>query len=458
MFLVFILIISILFSKVDTINAVSKDEQNIRNYSDSEEQIIDSEAPTISDVKVTNTAGKYTITAKVTDDYGIDRVDFFTWTASNWQDGLVSEKGIVNGDTVTYTVDFKNHNYETGEYLTHVYVYDKAGKSYAIDIGKQTVNNEAPTISNVKISDITSQGYTVSCNVSDDYGIDRMDFLTWNLNNAKDDIVLNQELVVNGIVSFRVAIGDYGYDYGYIYAYDKAGKPTGVAIPSPISLVPSNTNPGWKIENGRKYLFDTNGKWVQRSRYFVIDVSKWQGNINWNQLARESSVDAVILRVGHGTEMDTKVQQYVKELNRLSIPYGFYHYNTAITIDEARQQALSAVNYINEIGGRPSLPVYADIEEGGNDRNQISIARTYCQIFEQYGYRGGVYANLNYWKNYLKYDPSLNVYAKWIANYGTNNGLPSSFRPDNSYCMWQYTSRGSIPGISGNVDLNVMFE
>jgi len=59
----------------------------------------------------------------------------------------------------------------------------------------------------------------------------------------------------------------------------------------------------------------------------------------------------------------------------------------------------------------------------------------------------------------LKYDSSLNRYTKWIANYGSNNGLPrSDWRPDSSFEMWQYSSKGKIPGISGNVDLNVMFE
>ncbi|MFQ9924815.1 MAG: GH25 family lysozyme [Beduini sp.] len=154
-------------------------------------------------------------------------------------------------------------------------------------------------------------------------------------------------------------------------------------------------------------------------------------------VARESNVDAVILRIGYADRMDYKVSQYVNTLNKLGIPYGFYHYNTATTVAEAQYQASCAVNFIQSIDGQPSLPVYADIEEGGNDRDQVAIARTYCQIFEQNEYKAGVYANLNYWTHYLKNDTSLNSYEKWIANYGLNDGLPrSDWRPADSFNIW----------------------
>ena len=405
--------------------------------------------------------GRYTVTAKVTDGYGIERVEFPTWTTRDDQDDLVWHQGVIDGDTVSCTIDMKEHNYETGEYMTHIYAYDKAGAIGYHAAPRVVVENKAPELSEINVIDITAQGYTITCKVSDEYGLDKILFPTWTDVNGQDDLVWHEGTIFNGTATCRITIDKHNYEYGdyitHIYLYDNAG----LFSYSPIAqkIIPAPSNPGWKNSNGRKYLFDNFGNYVERSRYFVIDVSKWQSNIDWDKLAKESSVDAVIMRIGYGYDMDSKVQEYVLALNRLGIPYGFYHYNTAITVTQAQQQAFNVVKYIRSIGGKPSLPVYADIEEGGNDRNQVAIARTFCETFEQNGYSAGVYANLNYWKNYLKYDSSLNRYTKWIANYGSNNGLPrSDWRPDSSFEMWQYSSKGKIPGISGNVDLNVMFE
>ena len=423
-------------------------------------QNIANSAPGIGKYEITKSAGKYKISVKVSDDYALDKVLFPTWTSKNGQDDIVWGKGTINGDTVTYTVDFKDHKYETGQYITHIYAYDKAGQYAMIALPTQNIANSAPHLSNIKVSNVTAQGYTVTCNVSDDYGIDRVMFPSWTSSNGQDDVVWHQGTISNGIATCRITIDKHGYAYGdyitHIYAYDKAGVATWGSTSQ--NIVPANSNPGWTYKNGRKYLFDQDGVFVQRSRYFVIDVSKWQGNVDWDKLARESSVDAVILRISYATGTDSKVKGYVAALNRLGIPYGFYHYNTAKNESDALVQAKYAIQAIKDIGGSPTLPVYADIEEGGNDRNQVAIAKVYCEYFQSAGYTAGVYANLNYWNNYLN-DPSLNKYVKWIANYGKNNGLPKSgWRPNNSYAMWQYTSKGSIPGISGNVDLNVMFE
>ena len=423
--------------------------------------VVENKAPEITDIKVNQMDGRYTVTAKVTDGYGIERVEFPTWTTRDDQDDLVWHQGVIDGDTVSCTIDMKEHNYETGEYMTHIYAYDKAGAIGYHAAPRVVVENKAPELSEINVIDITAQGYTITCKVSDEYGLDKILFPTWTDVNGQDDLVWHEGTIFNGTATCRITIDKHNYEYGdyitHIYLYDNAG----LFSYSPIAqkIIPAPSNPGWKNSNGRKYLFDNFGNYVERSRYFVIDVSKWQSNIDWDKLAKESSVDAVIMRIGYGYDMDSKVQEYVLALNRLGIPYGFYHYNTAITVTQAQQQAFNVVKYIRSIGGKPSLPVYADIEEGGNDRNQVAIARTFCETFEQNGYSAGVYANLNYWKNYLKYDSSLNRYTKWIANYGSNNGLPrSDWRPDSSFEMWQYSSKGKIPGISGNVDLNVMFE
>ena len=85
------------------------------------------------------------------------------------------------------------------------------------------------------------------------------------------------------------------------------------------------------------------------------------------------------------------------------------------------------------------------------------IAKVSCELIEDAGYEAGVYANQYYWDSFLD-NEVLGEYHKWIAKYGTNNGLPSAdWRPDSEYHMWQYTSVGSIAGYNGNIDLNVMY-
>ena len=442
------------------------DKAGLKIYGGSYKNTIKNNPPTVSKVNTERVgAGKYKIIASINDDYCVSRVVFPTWSSSKGQDDIVWYEGKIKGNTAEAIIDFKNHDYDVGQYVTDVYVYDKAGLKVYGGSYNMTITNDNPTITKVTITNVTANGYTVNCYVNDDYEADYVTFPTWTEFKGQDDIVWGKSKVVNGVATYRVNISDHDYNYGkyitHLYAYDKAGKSDFAATSQTINAPKSSA--GWKILNNRKYLYDTNQKIVEGGKYFVIDVSKWQGTVDWNKVAKESMVDAVILRISHGRTgskdgMDSKVKSYVSQLNRLNIPYGFYHYNTAKDNTEALKQAQNAIKYIKDIKGKPSLPVYVDIEEGGNDRNQTSIAKTYCQYFQSKGYRAGVYANKNYWDNYLNKN-QLKQYDLWIANYGTNNGLPrSNWRPSEDYTIWQYTSVGKIPGIKGNVDLNVMFE
>ena len=226
---------------------------------------------------------------------------------------------------------------------------------------------------------------------------------------------------------------------------------------------------GWKTIDGKKYLFNSNGEIIDDAESFIIDVSHWQGNINWDKVAT-TEVDGVILRCGHGDELtekdgqwnDKKYESYLAEVKRLGLPYGIYFYNTATTIEQARMQAKNAVAVIKNSGANPTLPVYVDIEQDGGKCDLVAIAKVYMEEFVSNGFKAGIYANANYWKNYLN-DPSLNIYYRWIAAYGSNNGAPSpSYHPQEdfqNYMMWQYTSQYVLDGITENtVDCNVLFK
>ena len=222
---------------------------------------------------------------------------------------------------------------------------------------------------------------------------------------------------------------------------------------------------GWKIINNKKYFFDANGKYIEGVKYFIIDVSKWQGDINWEKV-KNDDVDGVILRSTYGNStVDSQFGQYIQSLNKLNIPYGIYHYNTATTTTEAKEQAQFMLQTIKSYNAKPTFPLFVDIEENGNKKTSSLIAKSYCDEFVKNNYQAGIYANTNYWTNYLV-DDSLDIYYKWVANYGTaennKNGTANPNFVNNyniqDYILWQYSSHGSINGISGNVDTNLMFE
>ena len=90
---------------------------------------------------------------------------------------------------VSYTVKTEDHNKESGKYITHIYAYDVNGKMACYEIGEINVpENQVPVIEEAYISDITSEGYTVNCKVSDDVQIDRVMMPTWTEKNNQDDL------------------------------------------------------------------------------------------------------------------------------------------------------------------------------------------------------------------------------------------------------------------------------
>ena len=209
----------------------------------------DKDGPVISDVKVTNVTNKgYDVSCKVTDPSGVDRVMFPTWTTANGQDDLLRDwntnpkaRGTQNGDTWTFHVDIADHNNEGGEYCTDIHAYDKYGNASSLGAPRISVDTEAPVISNVKVSNITTEGYDVSCTVADNVGVNRVVFPTWTVLNGQDDLAAAWWDVDhtatrgtrNGDTwSFHVNIADHNNERGayltHIYAYDDAGNRSAV--------------------------------------------------------------------------------------------------------------------------------------------------------------------------------------------------------------------------------------
>ena len=176
----------------------------------------------------------------------------------------------------------------------------------------------------------------------------------------------------------------------------------------------------------------------------VIDISQWQGIIDWDTVTNH--IDGCIIRCGWGSDIvgqdDTQFERNISECERLGIPYGIYLYSYATSTDAARSEAQHALRLIK--GHKLSLPVYFDSEENGTEYAAKANALAFCEEIRNAGYVPGIYASLSWWNSYLQGITGVSVWcARWQAS-----------TPGMDCDIWQYTSDGSVPGITGRVDMN----
>ena len=219
----------------------------------------------------------------------------------------------------------------------------------------------------------------------------------------------------------------------------------------------------WGTYNNTKAFFDyQNNLFVQQAKG-VIDVSEWQGDIDWAK-AKADGVEGVIIRLGYGwgNNADKKAQRNISECKRFGIPFGIYWYSYADTPSIAKEEGAGVVAKLKRFGVRASdlaYPVYYDLEkwtwkghQPPTDPNVYNdIVNNWYGALQSAGYKNlGVYSYTSYLQGPLKH---ADIYAKttWVAQYGARMGFDSF--PTNSR-GWQYTSSGKVDGISGNVDMN----
>lgn len=219
----------------------------------------------------------------------------------------------------------------------------------------------------------------------------------------------------------------------------------------------------WGTYNNSKAFFDyQNNLFVQQAKG-VIDVSEWQGDIDWAK-AKADGVEGAIIRLGYGegNNADKKAQRNISECKRLGIPFGIYWYSYADTPALAKEEGADVVAKLKQFGVNPSdlaYPVYYDLEKWTWEGHQPptdpnvynNIVNNWYSALQSAGYKNlGVYSYTSYLQGPLKH---ANIYAKttWVAQYGARMGFDSF--PTNSR-GWQYTSSGKVDGISGNVDMN----
>lgn len=223
--------------------------------------------------------------------------------------------------------------------------------------------------------------------------------------------------------------------------------------------VETNGN-GWPVYN----WFDqfSKGYCTGVGAYRGIDVSEHQGKINWAQV-KTAGVDFAILRCGYAsTHADIQWHNNVQGCLSTGMPFGVYLYSRATSPEEASKEADFAISQLKSeglTGADLAFPVYFDMEDSIMvGKNYAAIAQAFFDKLTAAGYPVGTYANLSWWNTYLT-SPVFDKYSKWVAAYNASIGLTyapmSNFSEGNG--VWQFSDYGSIPGISGRVDLNYTY-
>lgn len=199
----------------------------------------DFSAPVISNIRVTEVSPKgYRVTCTVKDDSGVARVKMPTWTVKDGQDDLVWHEAAISGDTASFYVNVSDHNNETGKYLTHIYASDTKGYESSASAGEINVpeDTKGPEISNIRITEVSSGGYRVTCTVTDETGVARVKMPTWSDRNGQDDLVWHEATLNGNTATFYVRTADHKSETGsyttHIYADDTRGNNSSTAAPT----------------------------------------------------------------------------------------------------------------------------------------------------------------------------------------------------------------------------------
>lgn len=215
----------------------------------------------------------------------------------------------------------------------------------------------------------------------------------------------------------------------------------------------------FKIDEGFMAYFDEDGNKIS---HLGCDLSYHNEDVDWDALAA-SPVEFVMLRCGYrgytegGLKKDEKFDEYAAEANRVGLKVGVYFYTQAVSVEEAREEAKFCIETIKDYD--ISYPVAIDTEyvndaSARTNKQEISnelrseMIRTFCDTVKEAGYYPMMYAG----ENWMRRNMDLNVLSDidvWAPQYYEKNDFMYDFT------IWQYTEKGSVPGIKENVDLNV---
>lgn len=292
-----------------------------------------------------------------------------------------------------------------------------------------------------KSFDVANSGVTNGTNVQQ-YGVNNSDFQRWIIKDVGN-----------------------GY-YNIISKYNELYLDVADGLPKNES----NIQLCQGTPNNKAQMF----KFISAGTKRGIDVSQWQGNIDWGAVKASGQVDFAIIRAGYrgwGTEGTLQVDPYfvknVREAAANNIDIGLYFFTQATNVPEAIEEANFVLNLVRQYNVNLTYPIFIDTEDSGAVNSgkvgradnldvwtRTQVCKAFVDTIESYGYRSGIYASRNWFYEKLN-TPELITGDIWLAHYTYDVNKKSDFKY--RYQLWQYTSSGYIPGINGNVDLNVAY-
>ncbi len=229
-----------------------------------------------------------------------------------------------------------------------------------------------------------------------------------------------------------------------------------------VTLLPMQTEAKDGIEHNSRFK-----KYVKERG---IDVSEWQGDINWTKVAKDD-VDFAIIRVAHRDPesgeliTDKYAKKNLKEAKEAGVKIGAYIFSQAITTEEAKEEAEYAASIIKKSGVELDLPLVMDFEYMSttwgtsgrlyyaelSQKAATDVCLSFMEVADEKGYKPMVYANSWMLNNGINAEALTELGEIWIAEYDTQCHY------DGTYSYWQFSSSGSISGIKGRVDMNYRY-
>ena len=189
------------------------------------------------------------------------------------------------------------------------------------------------------------------------------------------------------------------------------------------------------------------------SKITCVDISEFQQNIDFNKM-KNDGIKAVIIRAGYGRETiqkDSMFESHYRDAKEAGLKIGAYWYSYADSINDAEKEAKACLECIKN--KYFDMPIYYDLEDHSmvklGKTRLTAIAERFCETIKKSKYRAGVYANLNWFNNYLDYDKLKRRYSIWLAQYNNVNELNCD--------IWQCSSSSRVSGYDGRLDVNVIF-
>lgn len=184
-----------------------------------------------------------------------------------------------------------------------------------------------------------------------------------------------------------------------------------------------------------------------------IDVSTWQGSIDWKKV-KKAGYGHAIIRAGFGREtsqVDNQFERNYKNAKAAGVNLGVYWYSYAVNRADAVKEAKACLSVLK--GKSLEMPVFFDMEESFMTKYSratlTDMAKAFCDTVIKGGFESGVYSNLNWFTNYLNYSELKALYPIWLAQWSSSPQLKCD--------IWQYSAEGTVSGIDGYVDMNIIY-